>query len=44
MAIDNYGIDNIQHLNTREAMRTKIPMYLGSDTTGYLSSLKRNYK
>ena len=41
MAIDNYSIDNIQHLNTREAMRTKIPMYLGSDTTeGIYQALK----
>lgn len=38
---DNYSIDNIQHLNTREAMRTKIPMYLGSDTTeGIYQALK----
>ena len=32
--MDNtYSIDNIQHLETREAMRQKIPMYLGSDDT-----------
>ena len=37
----DYNIDNIQHLNTREAMRTKIPMYLGSDTTeGIYQALK----
>lgn len=39
--MSNYNIDNIQHLNTREAMRTKIPMYLGSDTTeGIYQALK----
>lgn len=38
---ENYSIDNIQHLNTREAMRAKIPMYLGSDTTdGIYQALK----
>lgn len=39
--MSNYNIDNIQHLNTREAMRAKIPMYLGSDTTdGIYQALK----
>lgn len=39
--MNDYNIDNIQHLNTREAMRTKIPMYLGSDTTeGIYQALK----
>lgn len=38
---DNYGIDNIQHLETREAIRTRIPMYLGSDDTeGIYQALK----
>lgn len=38
---NNYSIENIQHLNTREAMRTKIPMYLGSDDTdGIYQALK----
>lgn len=37
----DYSIDSIQHLETREAMRTKIPMYLGSDTTeGIYQALK----
>lgn len=37
----NYGINDIDHLETREAMRTKIPMYLGSDTTeGIYQALK----
>lgn len=41
MMAENYSIDNIQHLNTREAMRAKIPMYLGSDTTdGIYQALK----
>lgn len=30
---NNYGIENIEHLETREAMRTRIQMYLGSDDT-----------
>lgn len=39
--MSDYNIDNIQHLNTREAMRAKIPMYLGSDTTeGIYQALK----
>ena len=38
---DNYGIDSINHLETREAMRTRIQMYLGSDTTdGIYQALK----
>lgn len=38
---ENYGVENIQHLETREAMRAKIPMYLGSDTTdGIYQALK----
>lgn len=28
---ENYSVDNIQHLETREAMRSRIQMYLGSD-------------
>ena len=31
--MDNYGIDSIRHLETREAMRSRIQMYLGSDDT-----------
>lgn len=30
---NNYGIENIQHLDTRDAMRTRIGVYLGSDDT-----------
>ena len=38
---DNYSIDNIQHLETREAIRTRIQMYLGSDDTeGIYQALK----
>ena len=41
MAIDNYGIDDIKHLETREALRTRIQMYLGSDDTdGIYQALK----
>lgn len=41
MAIDNYGIDSIRHLETREAIRTRIQMYLGSDDTdGIYQALK----
>lgn len=41
MAIDNYGIDDIKHLETREAIRTRIQMYLGSDDTdGIYQALK----
>lgn len=41
MANNNYGIDNIQHLETREAIRQKVPMYLGSDDTeGSYQALK----
>lgn len=36
-----YGIDDISHLETREAMRTRINMYLGSDDTeGIYQALK----
>lgn len=36
-----YGIDNIQHLETREAIRSRVPMYLGSDDTeGIYQALK----
>lgn len=36
-----YSIDNIQHLETREAIRLKVPMYLGSDDTeGIYQALK----
>lgn len=39
--IDNYGIEDINHLETREAMRTRIQMYLGSDDTeGIYQALK----
>lgn len=31
--MSNYSIENIQHLETREAMRSRIQMYLGSDDT-----------
>lgn len=38
---DNYSVDNIQHLETREAIRTRIQMYLGSDDTdGIYQALK----
>ena len=38
---DNYGIDSIQHLETREAIRSRVPMYLGSDDTeGIYQALK----
>ncbi len=41
MADKNYGINDIDHLDTREAMRTRIQMYLGSDDTdGTYQSLK----
>ena len=41
MATNNYGIDNISHLETREAMRSRIQMYLGSDDTdGIYQALK----
>lgn len=30
---DTYTAENIKHLDTREAIRAKIPMYLGSDDT-----------
>lgn len=39
--ISNYGIDDIDHLETREAMRARIQMYLGSDDTeGIYQALK----
>ena len=39
--VNNYGIENIGHLETREAMRTRIQMYLGSDNTeGIYQALK----
>lgn len=41
MKNDSYGIENIQHLDTREAMRTRIQAYLGSDDTdGIYQALK----
>lgn len=41
MAENNYGVDSINHLETREAMRTRIQMYLGSDDTeGIYQALK----
>lgn len=37
----NYGIDDINHLEIREAMRSRIQMYLGSDDTdGIYQALK----
>jgi DNA gyrase/topoisomerase IV subunit B len=39
--MSNYGIDDIKHLETREAMRSRIQMYLGSDDTeGIYQALK----
>lgn len=39
--MSNYGIENIEHLETREAMRSRIQMYLGSDDTeGIYQALK----
>lgn len=36
-----YGVESINHLETREAMRTRIQMYLGSDDTeGIYQALK----
>lgn len=41
MSNSDYGIENIEHLETREAMRTRIQMYLGSDDTeGLYQALK----
>ena len=38
---NSYGINDIDHLETREAMRTRIQMYLGSDDTdGTYQALK----
>ena len=38
---ENYGVDQIQHLDTRNAMREKISMYLGSnDTDGMYQAFK----
>ena len=38
---NRYGIEDINHLDTREAMRTRIQMYLGSDDTdGIYQSFK----
>ena len=39
--MDNYGIDSIQHWETREAMRKRPQMYLGSnDTEGIYQAFK----
>lgn len=39
--MSNYSVNDIEHLETREAMRQKIPMYLGSDDTdGIYQALK----
>lgn len=39
--MDSYSIKNIKHLDTREAMRTRISTYLGSaDTEGMYQALK----
>lgn len=41
MSNSNYTAGNIQHLETREAMRSRIQMYLGSDDTeGIYQALK----
>lgn len=41
MSNSNYTAQNIQHLETREAMRARIQMYLGSDDTeGIYQALK----
>lgn len=41
MSNSNYTAENIQHLETREAMRSRIQMYLGSDDTeGIYQALK----
>lgn len=38
---NDYDVDSIQHLNTREAIRTRVQMYLGSDDTeGIYQALK----
>lgn len=38
---NQYGVNDIDHLETREAMRTRIQMYLGSDdTNGIYQALK----
>jgi len=40
MSVD-YNIDNIKHLETRDAIRSRVPMYLGSDDTdGIYQALK----
>ena len=33
MKVSNYSAENIKHLDTRNAMRQRIQMYLGSDDT-----------
>lgn len=39
--MSNYGIEDIKHLDTKEAMRNRIQVYLGSDDTeGIYQSLK----
>lgn len=41
MSNNSYTAENIQHLETREAMRSRIQMYLGSDDTeGIYQALK----
>lgn len=41
MGTQNYDVNSINHLETREAMRTRIQMYLGSDDTeGIYQALK----
>ena len=41
MSNSSYTAENIQHLETREAMRSRIQMYLGSDDTeGIYQALK----
>ena len=41
MAESKYSAENIQHLETREAIRSRVPMYLGSDDTeGIYQTLK----
>ena len=40
MSID-YGVENIKHLEIRDAIRSRVPMYLGSDDTeGMYQALK----
>ena len=41
MAQNDYGIDNIESLSFKDGVRTRIPMYLGTDDTdGIYQALK----